>query len=102
MYIKALTANRFTLPNVETLVKECGTIELDLEMCSTDAEKQLLHDSLDSKKWRALRLAAKTKLSLFDKVDDGKKLDALLKHQSHGESTIEGGEVTTTSGQMEE
>ena len=47
-------------------------------MAKTDEEKQLLIDARASKLWRTLRIASKGKLNLFDKIDDGNKLDALF------------------------
>lgn len=91
----ALTALRITRPDFDHLVRDVAGVELDLEMAMTDEEKMQLEDAKASKTWRALRLAAKTKLSLLDKVDDGKNLKALL---PHGGSNIEGGEVTAVGG----
>jgi THO complex subunit 1 len=79
------------LPNAEALVKDVQAVELDLEMAMTDEEKQLLQESKTSKTWRALRLASKTRLSLFDQVDDGRNLQCLVQPQG-AESNIEGGE----------
>jgi THO complex subunit 1 len=79
------------LPNAEALVKDVQAVELDLEMAMTDEEKQLLQESKTSKTWRALRLASKTRLSLFDQVDDGRNLQCLVQPQGT-ESNIEGGE----------
>jgi THO complex subunit 1 len=50
-----------------------------------------------SKTWRALRLASKTRLSLFDKVDDGRNLQCLVQPDSD-ESNIGGGEMTAEGG----
>ena len=47
-------------------------------MAKTDEEKQILTDARASKLWRTLRIASKSKLNLFDKIEDGNKLDALF------------------------
>lgn len=47
-------------------------------MAMTEDEKETLQDAIASKTWRALRLASKNKLSLFDKIEDGKKLKRLI------------------------
>jgi THO complex subunit 1 len=67
-----------SLPNADTLVKDVSNADLDLEMAVTEAEKQTLQDAKMSKTWRALRLMSKTKLSLFDKVDDGRNLECFV------------------------
>ncbi|EON65357.1 hypothetical protein W97_04595 [Coniosporium apollinis CBS 100218] len=66
------------VPSAEFFVKEIQMYELDLEMAATEDEKQKLQDDILGTTWRALRVAARDKLSLFDKVDDGKNLQRLL------------------------
>jgi THO complex subunit 1 len=78
VWISALTADRFLVPDAETLVKAIQNDDLDLEMATTDEEKHALQVAKTSKTWRTLRIAGKTKLTLFDKVDDGKNLEALF------------------------
>jgi len=93
-----LTAVRHVVPpNAEMLVKDVANAELDLEMAMTDEEKQELQEAKTSKTWRALRLASKTKLNLFDQVDDGRNLQCLVQPQG-AESNIEGGEGTVEDG----
>ena len=48
-------------------------------MAKTEEEKQLSSNARASKLWRTLRIASKTKLNLFDKIDDGNNLQALFK-----------------------
>ncbi|KAJ9668096.1 hypothetical protein H2201_001902 [Coniosporium apollinis] len=71
-------SHRNTVPSAEFFVREIQTYELDLEMAATEDEKQKLQDDILGATWRALRVAARDKLSLFDKVDDGKNLQRLL------------------------
>lgn len=54
-------------------------------MAKTDEEKQLMLNARASKMWRTLRIASKTKLSLFDKIDDGNNIQALF--QPEGDET---------------
>ena len=51
-------------------------------MVRTDEEKQLAIDAKASKLWRTLRIASKSKLNLFDKIDDGNNLDALFEPEN--------------------
>lgn len=96
----ALIIRRPTLPDAETLVKEVESVDLYLEMADTSAEKQTLQDAKSSKTWRALRLMSKTKLSLFDGVDDGRNLRCFV--QLHGTATanIQRGEMTVDGGDV--
>lgn len=47
-------------------------------MAKTGEEKQQAIDARASKLWRTLRIASKSKLNLFDKIDDGNNLQALF------------------------
>lgn len=47
-------------------------------MAVTDEEKATLEEARASKTWRMLRLAARDKLSHFDRIDDGRALGALF------------------------
>lgn len=47
-------------------------------MAKTGEEKQQATDARASKLWRTLRIASKSKLNLFDKIDDGNNLQALF------------------------
>jgi THO complex subunit 1 len=64
-------------------------VDLDLEMANTDEEKQSLEDAKMSKTWRALRLMSKTKLSLFDKVDDGRNLECFIQPKAEAMDNVE-------------
>ncbi|TID25316.1 NAD/NADP-dependent betaine aldehyde dehydrogenase [Venturia nashicola] len=84
---------RIMLPNAEALVKEVQMADLDMDFAVSVGEKQQLQESKTSKTWRALRLASKTRLSMFDQVDDGRNLQCLVVVQPQGsDSNIEGGE----------
>jgi len=73
-----LTTTRHVLPSADSLVKEVETVELDLEMAMDDEEKQTLEDAKSTKTWRLLRIASKSNLGRFDKVEDGKNLSRLV------------------------
>lgn len=47
-------------------------------MAKIGEEKQQATDARASKLWRTLRIASKSKLNLFDKIDDGNNLQALF------------------------
>lgn len=49
-----------------------------MEMTKTDDEKLGVSNARASKLWRTLRIASKSKLNLFDKIDDGNNLKALF------------------------
>ena len=58
-------------------------------MAKTSEEKQQATDARASKLWRTLRIASKSKLNVFDKIDDGNNLEALFRpeEEEHKEKT---------------
>ena len=64
-------------------------------MAKTDEDKQLALNARASKLWRTLRIASKSKLSLFDKIDDGNNLQALFQpenEENRSKEDIQGSE----------
>ncbi|KAF2204814.1 hypothetical protein GQ43DRAFT_363832 [Delitschia confertaspora ATCC 74209] len=88
--------NRFVVPNVDSYVKEVESIELDLEMVTSEQEKRDMEEEKANKTWRALRIASKDKLSSFDRLADGKNLERLFQPATTVEAT--GGEDSAPSG----
>ncbi|KAH7046035.1 THO complex, subunit THOC1 [Macrophomina phaseolina] len=79
-------SSRYTIPTPESLHRGIQGDELDLEMAMTDEDKHKLQQAKASKTWRALRIASKDRLSLFDKIDDGKQLQALFEPEGSDEA----------------
>lgn len=52
--------------------------EFDMEMAKTEEDKLLAANARASKMWRTLRVASKSKLNLFDRIDDGNNIQALF------------------------
>ena len=71
-------SSRYTIPTAESFRGPIADDDFDISVAKTDEEKQSLTDARASKLWRTLRIASKGKLNLFDKIDDGNKLDALF------------------------
>lgn len=69
---------RYTLPRVEDYKAAIMEDEFDMAMARTEEEKEEAATRKASKMWRALRLASKNRLNLFDKIEDGKDLGALF------------------------
>lgn len=72
-----LTLVRFNVPNMESYAKRVQMTDLDLEIAGSEDAKRELVDKKSSYNWRGLRLASKQQLSLFDKIESGKGLEAL-------------------------
>jgi THO complex subunit 1 len=93
--------DRFCLPKGETLVQQVQEVELDLEM-ATDEEMRPLQESKSTKTWKTLRIASRSNLSGFDKVQNGTGLDGLVSDAGNAPGSrkddgqeIEGGDETT-------
>ena len=86
-----LTDDRYTIPSVDSFKGPIADDEFDIEQAKTDEEKRQAADRRASKLWRTLRVASKSRLNLFDKIDDGHDLQALFElkadqHRSVSES----------------
>lgn len=66
------------MPSTDLYVKGIANIELDMDFAATEDEKTSLEEAKGSKTWRALRIASRSKLGKFDKIEDGKSLEVLL------------------------
>lgn len=74
--------SRYALASTETCIKGIDNAELDLEMEDNPAIQEKLHESMESNGWRALRLSAKGKLSVFDRVESDGKLQIFLQPEA--------------------
>lgn len=80
-------SDRFSVPATELIMKNIMNDEMDIDMAMTDEDKEAAIRAKSSKTWRILRLAAKSKLSAFDKIDDGKNLEVLFESPAAPEDT---------------
>ncbi|KAK2739280.1 hypothetical protein FQN57_006615 [Myotisia sp. PD_48] len=69
---------RFKVPDAEFYMSGINDDEFNIEMAKDDGEKEEATKARASKTWRTLRIASRSKLSLFDKTDDGKNLKVLF------------------------
>lgn len=78
---------RWKLPELNTFQKKIETDDLDLDFANSEKEKSEILEAKASKTWRALRIARRSKLASFDKVDDWQKVDAIFQDHSTPEPT---------------
>ncbi|KAJ5708108.1 hypothetical protein N7488_007909 [Penicillium malachiteum] len=71
-------SGRFSIPSTDSLMMSIMDDDMDIDMAQTPDDKEAAVRAKSSKTWRILRLTAKTKLSAFDKIEDGQKLQALF------------------------
>lgn len=77
--------HRYNTPDEESFRMPILDDELVIDTAKIEEEKQLAISARSSKIWRALRIASKTKLNLFDRIDDGQNLEVLFKTDSEGD-----------------
>lgn len=78
MHYAGLITVRYSIPTADSFRGPIADDEFDAAMAKTEEEKQLAFNARSSKMWRTLRIASKSKLSLFDKIDDGNNIQALF------------------------
>lgn len=76
---KLKESERYSIPTAESFERPIADDQFTIEMGSSAEEKQSAEDAKASKLWRALRIASRNKLKLFDRIDDGKNMDALFR-----------------------
>ncbi|KAF9892353.1 hypothetical protein FE257_002130 [Aspergillus nanangensis] len=84
---KLQESDRFTVPSSDSFMMKIMDDELDIDTAQTEEDKDNATRAKDSKIWRILRLSAKCKLAAFDKIDDGKNLNALFENPQPTEGT---------------
>ncbi|KAI0010273.1 THO complex subunit 1 transcription elongation factor-domain-containing protein [Xylariaceae sp. FL0662B] len=80
---------RWKLPDLEVFKEKIASDDLDLEFVKNEKERSQVLDSKASKTWRALRIARRSKLAVFDKIDDWQKVDVIFQDQSNSEGEEE-------------
>ncbi|KAF2178872.1 nuclear matrix protein [Zopfia rhizophila CBS 207.26] len=103
-------ADRHAVPSGESYVRDVQTMELDLDMVTSEQEKREMGENKASNTWRALRIASKDKLSLFERLDgqdaqrqftaqlDSKVLERLFQPEPAIEATGEDNAPTAPEG----
>ncbi|KAL2803231.1 THO complex, subunit THOC1 [Aspergillus granulosus] len=77
---------RFTVPAPESLMRVIEDTEFDIDMAQTKEDKESAVQAKASKTWLMLRLSAKSKLTAFEKIEDGKNLKILFEAPQVNES----------------
>ncbi|KAF2712635.1 hypothetical protein K504DRAFT_464705 [Pleomassaria siparia CBS 279.74] len=94
---KLKEADSFILPSAESYAKSIQMADLDLEMATTEEERQELEEKKSSSTWRGLRLSSKNRLRSFDRAEDGKGgLERLFQPGTWIEATGEDNAATAT------
>lgn len=90
---------RWKLPDLATFKDKIASDDLDFDFARSDKEKSEILDAKASKTWRALRIARRSKLAVFDKIDDWQKIDIIFQEQPKATDESEGAQ---TNGELPE
>ncbi|KFY24859.1 hypothetical protein V493_04986 [Pseudogymnoascus sp. VKM F-4281 (FW-2241)] len=70
--------SRYSLPPLASFKDKIALDDMEIDMPTNDDTKEAAIYGKASKTWRALRIASKTKLAAFDKIDDAEKIDYIF------------------------
>lgn len=93
--MEKLKASRFNIPTLDDFRRKIADDDFEIEMPTNDESKERALNGKASKSWRALRIASKTKLALFDKIDDPDKIDIIFTRNDPVEHSLENGQYST-------
>ncbi|GAW21769.1 hypothetical protein ANO14919_112940 [Xylariales sp. No.14919] len=80
---------RWKLPDLADFKKKIANDDLDLDLASNETEKTQVLESKASKTWRALRIARRSRLATFDKIEDWRNVDAIFQEPNAEETQEE-------------
>ncbi|KAI3337139.1 THO complex subunit 1 transcription elongation factor-domain-containing protein [Xylariaceae sp. AK1471] len=69
---------KWRLPDLTDFKNKIATDDLDLDFANNEKEKTQILESKASKTWRALRIARRSRLATFDKIEDWRNVDAIF------------------------
>ncbi|EXM30937.1 hypothetical protein V3481_013457 [Fusarium oxysporum f. sp. vasinfectum] len=69
---------RYELPELDTFKRKIADDDFEIDMPTNDQTKAAAIAGKASKSWRALRIAARSKLAALDKIEDPKKIDIVF------------------------
>lgn len=81
--------NRFKLPDVKSFKRGIQEADLEIEMPLTDKSKAEAIETKASMSWRALRIASRTKLRLFDNIDSYEDISILFEDDKPKKEEVE-------------
>ncbi|KAF7543394.1 hypothetical protein G7Z17_g10770 [Cylindrodendrum hubeiense] len=91
---------RSKIPELDSFKRKIADDDFEIEMPTNDQTKAAAVAGKASKSWRALRIAARTKLAAFDKIDDPKKIDIVFEELTEGDDAEDTTEPTASDEDM--
>ncbi|KAL2132487.1 hypothetical protein VTI74DRAFT_3730 [Chaetomium olivicolor] len=78
---KLKNPERYALPELSSLRRGIADDDFEIEMPTSDETKARAVEGKASKSWRALRIASKSKLVVFDRIEDDDKIDVIFEEK---------------------
>lgn len=80
---------RYKLPSVKSFQRGIQAADFEIEMPDSDSSRREAIESKASQTWRALRIASRTKLALFDKIESYEDVSVLFEDPKQKEEEIQ-------------
>ncbi|PSS03790.1 THO complex subunit 1 transcription elongation factor-domain-containing protein [Coniella lustricola] len=80
---------RYSVPGLKSFERGIQEADLEIDMPMSDASKRDAVESKASNTWRALRIASRTKLALFDKIESYEDVSILFGEKKPREDELE-------------
>ncbi|KAF5634419.1 hypothetical protein F25303_8755 [Fusarium sp. NRRL 25303] len=94
------TKERYELPELDTFKRKIADDDFEIDMPTNDQTKAAAIAGKASKSWRALRIAARSKLAALDKIEDPKKIDIVFEELTEVDDIEDTSEPTASEGDM--
>ena len=91
---------RSAVPAIGSFKRPLADAEFNIEMANTPEEREKAVEGRASVIWKALRIASRNRLQLFDRIEDTKKLDPLFDVARTQAETNGGGDKTENSDEI--
>ncbi|KAI0976209.1 THO complex subunit 1 transcription elongation factor-domain-containing protein [Xylaria arbuscula] len=89
---------KWKLPDLTDFKNKIASDDLDLDFANSEKEKTILLESKASKTWRALRIARRSRLTAFDRIEDWRNVDVIFQEPVAEEIEEEEEEEGATKG----
>lgn len=83
------SAERYQLPELDSFQRKIADDDFEIDMPTNDQTKSAAIAGKSSKSWRALRIASRSKLAAFDKIDDPKKVEVIFQELAEDDDADE-------------
>ncbi|KAM5345520.1 hypothetical protein ACJ41O_011382 [Fusarium nematophilum] len=91
---------RFQVPDLDSFKRKIENDDFEIGMPTNDQTKAAAISAKASKSWRALRIAARTKLAAFDKIEDPKKIDIVFQELEEADDAEDASDPTASEEDM--